>query len=301
MEHSNSLSRLSAEIAEIRSQNRTVRLVLRNTERFGVLHLYFEHGRLMQVQAHKENPSKSFADLATWNYATIRVDELADSVHMPGSSASVGLEQALDSTLRQLESRGAVAPPPNSRHAFSVQTQPYEAGAPWEMPPSYALGGDAPPRNHAVLPTHGEPQAHELFSDMQTLPIASTNPSDYVAEAQWQLLALVVKHVVDQAGTAIDQDAADGLIRQSLAYSAVKRPPLRILELDASGWLAPLPGQRITSYPLAEVADAIATLLTNFESRCASLVGEEDAHRIVVAAARPFSASLAQLGLAIAV
>ena len=42
-------------------------------------------------------------------------------------------------------------------------------------------------------------------------------------------------------------------------------------------------------------------LLTSFENRCASLIGEVDAHRLIVNAARPFSASLAQLGLAIVI
>ena len=69
--------------------------------------------------------------------------------------------------------------------------------------------------------------------------------------------------------------------------------------MDATGWLSPLPGQHISSYPLADVADAVAVLLTSFEDRCASVIGEADAHRLIANAARPFSASLAQLGLAI--
>lgn len=302
MEHTSPLSRLAADIALIRSQNRTVRLVLRNTERFGVLHLYFEHGRLVHVLGHKENPSKSFGDLATWSQGTIRQDELTSGVDKAvSSSVNVVLEQSLDSTLQQLESRGTIQALPNSRKSFQTQNSPYPGGFFPETLPPYELGSETQQRRPPVSPDHREPPAHELFSDMQTIPIASTNPSDYVADAQWQLLALVVRQIVDQVGTVIGKDAVDALIRQSLAYSAVKQPPLRVLELDATGWLSPLPGQPISSFPLADVADAIATLLTSFETRCASLIGEDDAHRLIVNAARPFSASLAQLGLAIAV
>src|SRR5215472_14188970 len=146
MEHSNQLPRLPADIAAIRSQNQTVRLVLRNTERFGVIHLYFERGRLVQVQGHKENPIKSFADLATWNQGTLRQDELSTGIDNAGVNPL--LDQALDSTLQQLESRGVVQPPPASRRAVGFQAQ----NSPYALPPSpdvslpYALGSDAPPR-----------------------------------------------------------------------------------------------------------------------------------------------------------
>src|SRR3974390_1815742 len=117
MEHSNQLPHLPADIAAIRSQNQTLRLVLRNTERFGVIHLYFERGRLVQVQGHKENPIKTFADLATWNQATLRQDDLSTGVDNAG--ANPVLEKALDSTIAQLESRGVVAPPPAGKQSMS--------------------------------------------------------------------------------------------------------------------------------------------------------------------------------------
>jgi hypothetical protein len=298
MEHSYPLSRLSVDIATLRSQNQTVRLVLRNTERFGLIHLYFERGRLIQVQGHKDNPIKSLADLVTWSQGTIRQDELSAGTEK--AAINPMLEQTLDSTLKQLESRGVVQPPPGGRPSMSFQTQT----PPYALPlspqiPDYIGGND---QQRWPSPASNPPRpAHELFSDMQTIPIASANPSDYLADSQWQLLALVVRQVVDQAGAVLGKETVDGLIRQSLAYGAVKRPPLRILEMDASGWLSPLPGQHISSFPLADVADAVAMLLTSFENRCASLIGEEDAHRLIVNAARPFSASLAQLGLAIVI
>lgn len=300
MEHSNQLPRLPADIAAIRSQNQTVRLVLRNTERFGVIHLYFERGRLVQVQGHKENPIKSFADLATWNQGALRQDEV--STGMDNAGINPLLDQALDSTLQQLESRGVVQPLPAARRAtgFQAQDSAYALAPSPAASPPYALGNEG--QHHWPSPLAGpEMPPHELFTDMPTMPISSANPGEYLADSQWQLLALVVRQVVDQAGTIIGKDTVDSLIRQSLAYGAVKQPPLRILELDTTGWLSPLPGQRISAYPLADVADAVATLLTSFENRCASLIGPEDAHRLIVNAARPFSASLAQLGLAIAV
>jgi hypothetical protein len=296
MEHTYPLSRLSIDITTVRAKGQTLRLVLRNTERFGLIHLYFEHGHLVQVQGHKEGPLKSFADLATWSQGTIRQDEVALGADKRGINP--GLEEGLDSTLMQLESRGVVQAPPSSRpsRSYQAETPPYVLPTPFQ-PPTIVGGNDQPPPWGSPPNAAGAP--HELFSDMQTIPIASANPSDYLVDSQWQLLALVVRQVVDQAGALLGKETADGFIRQSLAYGAVKRPPLRILEMDATGWLSPLPGQHISSYPLADVADAVAVLLTSFEDRCASVIGEADAHRLIANAARPFSASLAQLGLAI--
>jgi hypothetical protein len=303
MEQPSPLSRLSVDTAAIRTQRQTLRLVLRNTERFGLIHLYFERGRLVQVQGHKDTYVKTLADLATWTEGTIRHDDLSSGLErMDKAGSNPALEEALDGTMQQLESRGVVAPAPVAR-----PTTPYQAPPPpaYVLPPAHQLppypGETDQQHSWPSPPGHLEPPAHELFSDMQTMPIASANPSDYLVDSQWQLLALVVRQVVEQAGALLGKETADGFIRQSLAYGAVKRPPLRILEMDATGWLSPLPGQHISAYPLADVADAVALLLTSFESRCASVIGEVDAHRLIANAARPFSASLAQLGLAIVI
>jgi len=302
MEQSSPLSRLSVDIATIRAQHQTLRLVLRNTERFGLIHLYFERGRLVQVQGHKDSYMKTLADLVTWTEGTIRRDDLSAGVErMDKAGGNPALEDTLDETLQQLESRGVIAPAPAAR-----PTTPYQAPPPtYVLPPTHQipnyLGENNRQPSWPSPPDRPEPPAHELFSDMQTMPIASANPSDFLADSQWQLLALVVRQVVEQAGALLGKETADGFIRQALAYGAVKRPPLRILEMDATGWLSPLPGQHISAYPLADVADAVALLLTSFESRCASVIGEVDAHRLIANAARPFSASLAQLGLAIVI
>jgi hypothetical protein len=302
MEQPSPLSRLSVDIAAIRAQHLTLRLVLRNTERFGLIHLYFERGRLVQVQGHKDTYTKTLADLATWTEGTIRRDDISAGMErMDKAGSNPALEEMLEGTLHQLESRGVIAPAPVAR-----PTTPYPPPPPaYVLPPAHQLppypGETDQQHSWPSPPGHLEPAAHELFSDMQTMPIASANPSDFLADSQWQLLALVVRQVVEQAGALLGKEAADAFIRQSLAYGAVKRPPLRILEMDATGWLSPLPGQHISAYPLADVADAVAILLTSFESRCASVIGEVDAHRLIANAARPFSASLAQLGLAIVI
>src|SRR5215475_3133929 len=112
MEHTYPLSRLSADVATVRTKSQTLRLVLRNTERFGLIHLYFERGHLVQVQGHRDSPLKSFADLATWTQGSIRQDEVSLGAEKRGVNPA--LEEGLDATLMQLESRGVVQAPPST-------------------------------------------------------------------------------------------------------------------------------------------------------------------------------------------
>src|SRR5215469_17797989 len=143
MEHTYPLSRLAIDITTVRAKGQTLRLVLRNTERFGLIHLYFEHGHLVQVQGHKEGPLKSFADLATWSQGTIRQDDIALGAEKRGINP--GLEEGLDSTLLQLESRGVVQAPPSSRpsRSFQAETPPYALPTPFQ-PPAMVGGNDQP-------------------------------------------------------------------------------------------------------------------------------------------------------------
>lgn len=120
---------------------------------------------------------------------------------------------------------------------------------------------------------------------------------------QWQLIALVTRQVIERAGQQIGWQLADNMLRQALGQTATSKAPLRLVEIDTTGWLqmvASPEGKSITDYPTAAVTDAVAALLTNFELRCAALVGAAQAQHILATATEPFRASLAQIGLAVA-
>src|SRR5579859_4923592 len=111
MERAQQLSELVSLVATIRSQGRTARLALHNTDRFGLLHLYFEQGRLIRVEGNAGGPSESLFDLESWRHGAIRIETVA-----PGAVEAVSnlpLEPLLDATLAQLErARVAHSAPP---------------------------------------------------------------------------------------------------------------------------------------------------------------------------------------------
>jgi hypothetical protein len=295
MQRAYPLAQLSEMIAGARAQPRPARLVLRNTERFGLIHLYFAHSRLVRVEGHRETPLRSLEDLAAWRVGAVRRDDVED---LPGAlAADPTLEAALDSSLRVLETHGI------SRAIRSV-TPPAPQQA---QQPAPVLRGTAGPSMIFDLDASA-PGAPPPTVTMDGLPaLAGVGPqgesvtatADRLTDPQWQLIAIAVRQVVEQAAQAVGLTMAEGLMRRALGRVATVKPPLRGMEVDGSGWLRLAPGVSLAGYSRYEIVEAIAALLGNFELRCASLVGAERAKQIITAATLPLSSSLAQVGLTI--
>lgn len=322
MEQEHPLAYLAQAVASALGQDRPIRLALHNTERFGLVHLYFAHGRLIRVEGHRGSPQASLVDLAAWHAGTIRRDE-GSSVAVPNASPSeqdAELAQALAQAIRSLEARGVIRPSaPGISQPGSRSTQ---SGPLWKRTPHTRPGiSPLPPHPYTPAPVSIPPIMREMPQVEQVAglpPLAhAIMPPDRPAPArdaeasggalvsgpQWQLIALVTRQVVEQAGQYIGLQLAENLMRQALGQTATAKDSLRVVELDATGWLqaARSPeGKTITQYPTAVVVDAVATLLTNFEQRCAALVGAAQAQRVIAVATGPFRTSLAQIGLVVA-
>ena len=328
MEQEYPLANLAQMVASALGQEHPTRLALRNTERFGIVHLYFAHGRLSHVAGHRASAQASLSDLATWHAGAIRRDE-GSSAAVPSVDQFEGesaLAPRLAEAIRALEANGVISPSapvspvipkPVSHGGVSGRLSPLtththpgvsrlpsypQTSGPLSLPPS-ALDmsqleqvAGLPPLMDAAMPP--EPPA-SLRGASGELRRASV---ELLSAPQWQLIALVTRQVVEHAGQQIGQQLAENLLRQALGQTAASKTPLRVVEVDSSGWLQAVSspeGKTITSYPTTEVADAIAALLTSFELRCAALVGALQAHQFIATATMPFRASLAQIGLAV--
>jgi hypothetical protein len=317
MERGHPFANLPTYVAYARTRGRPTRLVLRNTERFGLVHLYFQSGHLARVEGHAGSPLNSIADLASWQFGVIRQDDVPGGI--ADGVADASLESALSGVLRELESRGVVRPVPParmpSRRGPAGRPSSVRPGASVPPPASVApgqsgplrldvppypdtrAGGEVPPQPGATgLPSLDSVAPPEGIAS-QAAARAEGPDSQRITDPQWQLVALVVHQVLEQAVGVIGGTMAEGLLRQALGHAAKSHRVARDVELDDSGWLKTTAGHTITRYTAFDVADAIAALLTGFELRCASLVGAEQAQRIIASAAAPFRTSLAQIGL----
>lgn len=325
MEHGHPFARLAADVAAARALGRPTRLVVRHTERFGLVHLYFHNGRLARVEGHLGAPLNSLHDLATWDNGVIRRDD------DPGAfmeDDDPQLEAVFAEVMRQLQARGVVQPAPPARmwppHPASVprSAPPRDAKGstyPASQPSSSVVSGDLPPlstvdeierrvppgppselRAKPAPPATPPAQPAPPAPPAPAAPQPSGSSGSHLTEPQWQLLALVIHQVVERAGNLVGAQMAEGMLAQALQTAARSHALLAGLEVDALGWLKARDGESMTRYPAFDVADAVATLLTGFELRCASLIGAEQAHNLIAAAAGPFRAALLQIGLDVA-
>src|SRR5262245_42397049 len=141
MEHGYPLSRLPAIVAAVRARTAPMRLSLRNSERFGVLHLYFSGGRLVAVEGHRDSPLNSLADLATWQNGVIRRDDVES---VPTDTPDPRLEALFAHVLSELAARGVLAPPPRAR-SLSSQPAPPSLTRFAASNPSFAVSTPAAP------------------------------------------------------------------------------------------------------------------------------------------------------------
>lgn len=311
MEQDYPLARLAELVSGALSQNAPMRLVLRNTERLGIVHLYFDAGQLRRVEGHRTPAAGLLADLATWTAGTIRVDAMPQ--HIDGADGAGGAQEqqasqqlstSLAEALHSLQQRRVVAYAPSPR-LLGAPTATSQASQPsrvtplpmWQQSAPGHLGGPTPlPRTPLG---GGDPSQPSIppSSPAPRLGASSQATDERLTAPQWQLIALVVRQVVEQAGQRIGLAAAENVLHEALAHTGRTRALLRTLDIDATGWLVAPRDLPISSYGMFEVVDSIAALLTSFELRVAALVGETQARRIVVTATAPFRASLAQIGL----
>lgn len=288
MEQELPLSALAKIVTATRGRGLVARVVVRNSERFGLVHLYFEQGHLIHVEGHLGDPLRSLSDLSTWQKGSVR----RDSAVFAGETVVLDprLDAALDDALRTLAARG-VAEAPGSGGLPPVSPPPLSPSRPRRSSsqPQAAGTGGLPPLSRAAATQPDTAGAATGIAQRVRL----TTP-------QWQLVALVVRQMVEKVDQLAGAAMAESLLRQSLAHAARSNPLLHDLDVESYGWLKETQEAAMTIYAAEDVAEAMAALLTNFELRSASLIGKDRAHHVIASTAEPYRAALAQMGLDIA-
>jgi hypothetical protein len=309
MEHAQQLSALASVVAAVRASGRTVRLALHNTDRFGLIHLYFGDGRLVRVEGHASDPARNLRDLSTWRRGAIRIDNVAPSSTDAASPAA--LEAELNAALAELERQGVVHPvPPAVSFDSSSRPTPSPAGASsmlglpsLDEMPNRSGGATSSGRMRA---SSGAPRSQPATNGVAASAGAhpeemgvAAEPEQRLTDPQWQLLALAVRQVTEHAAQLVGARIADTMLRQSLGQTAPAHPFLAGLEVDQTGWLR-TPGNGYTGrFTTLDAAEGVAALLTQIESRAGAVVGARRAQDMIATALIPFRVSLQQLGLTI--
>ena len=293
MLHERPLAYLPAYVAAARARGRPTRLVLRNTDRVGLVHLYFYQGRLTLVEGHRGAGTASLADLATWQSGTIRQDEL--EAPPPASEPDPQLEVALADALRHLEARQIVSRPtptgsdPHSVSRPSVPRLPIAQSSASRAPGAVSVPGLPP------LPDRTLSEAAT-----QRTPAAPNLNGSGITDAQWQFLTRTLHQIVERASQEVAEGVAIGMFMQAYSRVLPSFPFLAGLEVDERGWLHARHEGSVAHFVRRDIVQALAALIAEYQARCTLVLGASGAHRVLADAVEPVRGPLASLGLDVA-
>ncbi len=317
------LRNLATLVARLQGMRGTGRLAIRNTVRMGTLHLYFELGRLVHVEGSRSSVDDCLVDLAGWTNGQIRLDI---GVQTERHTVTPEQESFFQRTLLLMQQRGTISVP--SRPAAQFQASPPPGGPlspparsplPEMTPPRLPVSPVSPRRHDSGGPvvdvalTQGargrephppSPLPARGYSGPlpQMPPLSPISPHLAAAEVllssqQWGVLVDAARAMLEGVGHLFGQRQAQNILQHVLAERSDQSEPLGLLQVDRHGWLRELRPGEMLSQPVAEVSEAFVLLISDFERRCAALVGEEKARQLIARALHPYQEVLAEIGI----
>ncbi len=310
------LRNLGVMAARLRATGGTGRLALRNSARRGMLHLYFERGQLVHLEGIRATIDDALIDLAGWTEGSLRFDS---GVLPERQTLTPEQEVFFQRTLILLQQHGVLAPvretpqftapltptpPPDPLRPLSRVTParlPALPETPQRSPEPFSPAFDPFPTPGEIRRvSHRVPSAppHDYSGP---LPPASPPATTEVllSPKQWELLVEVVRVMLESVGRLFGQRQAQNILQHVLAERSQGSEVLGLLQVDRHGWLRELRAHELLNQPLQEVATAFVLLISDFERRCAALLGEEKARQMITRALYPYQDALAEIGIAL--
>jgi hypothetical protein len=318
-----SLRNLGTMVARIRATNGTGRLALRNTARMGMLHLYFERGQLVHVEGSRASIDDALIDLAGWTEGLIRFDQ---GVLPERQTVTPAQQDFFHRTLLLMQQHGVFGKVPRPTAPLPTQqapsapllnnARPLPQITPARLPVVPASYRRQPeqfdptidpvvPSGMAQRPAHRPPLEPQwgFSGPLPAVPPAASAPPGraevLLSARQWELLVEVVRVMLESVGQLFGQRQAQNILQHVLAERSEESEVLGLLQVDRQGWLRELRLHEMLTQPVQEVAAAFVILISDFERRCAGLLGEEKARQMIARALYPYQDALAEIGIAL--
>lgn len=259
------LRNLALIITSIRSTGATGRLALRNTVRVGMLHLYFDRGQLVHLEGGRASIDDAIVDLAGWTAGQIRFDS---GVRSERQTITLKQKDFFERTLLFLQQQNVI-----QRIANTTPSSP-------ERQPERQRPGSLP----AALPLP---------------PVLTAKAEVLVTSRQWGLLVEVVRAMLEQVGQLFGQRQVQNILQHVLIEQSRQSEVLGLLQVDRQGRLREARQGEMLTQPVQDVAGGFVLLISDFERRCAALLGEDRARQMIAQALSPYGDALAEIGIAI--
>lgn len=240
-----SLWDLTLIILMIRRSRSIGRLTLRNSDRIGVAHLYFQGGKLVHVVGSCGDVEVTLQDLRGWTHAMVRFER--------GSSVTNTLltkeqTQSFEELLEHYQTMGLTAPP--------------------EVP--RVVEGDV------ISKTPGEP---------------------LLTPQEWHIMIEATRRVSMAVAHLIGPREALKVLQDILDDCSTAFPAFASLQIASSGHLQVNDTSQLDRMPRQELLEGFSALIATCQYFCAPLVGEADAHKLMIQALGNLGPALISLGV----
>lgn len=131
-------------------------------------------------------------------------------------------------------------------------------------------------------------------------PVPTAHTADVLlSNRQWEALADAMYAMLEGVGHLFGVRQAQNILQHVLAELSGQSEPLSLLQMDRQGRLHESRIGEIENQPIQEVSEAFVLLISNFERRCATLLGKDRARQIIARTLQPYQDVLAEIGIAL--
>lgn len=240
-----SLWDLARIVTTIRRSRAFGRLTLRNSDRFGVAHLYFHGGKLAHIVGSSGEAEATLQDLQHWTHAQVRFERGSP---ITGAAPNPAQEQSFDAFLLHFQELGLVAAPAKPQ----------------------VVEGD----------------------------VVSKTPGERLLTPQeWRILTEGTRRISMAVARLLGPRETPKTLHTILGKCATAFPAFTAVQIAGSGHLQITDTSQLDRMPRKKLLEGFSTLFTICQRACAPLIGEADAHRLIILALGDLSTALISLGV----
>ena len=265
------------------------RLSLRNSERLSVAHLYFRAGKLVHIVGNRGDAHAILLELRAWTRAFVRFD-----LNSPVETVTLDdtYELLLSEVLAHLKSTGVVTPPSMARGQHAQPSQSSQQVRPAQPSPLYAP--PSPPR--AVQQTYTQPRIRiprVIDSDV----IINAEAKQLITPQEWHMLIEGTRRVSLAVAHLVGPKEALHVLRDILDDCTAAFPSFACLRISPTGYLEITDSSQLDHLSREELLAGFTALITTCQYFCSPIIGDNEAHRLMIQALREIGQGLTQLGV----